>query len=230
MKKERKIMNIIQADMFSFGDKARESILNYDVEGLLPNLDSTDIIGAILGEGADALTCMQLKEVPLRQLMNYSIDDFRREGLNECESIKLHASFLLTKKVISEKDERKNIIGSPEDLYDELKYLEYENQENFVVLYLNTKNQVIKRQVIFVGSLNASIVHPREVFREAIKLSSASIAVAHNHPSGDSSPSQEDLLVTKRLVEAGKVVGCEVLDHIIIGRNNFISLKEKGYI
>jgi len=223
-------MNIIQADMFSFGDKARESILNYDVEGLLPNLDSTDIIGAILGEGADALTCMQLKEVPLRQLMNYSIDDFRREGLNECESIKLHASFLLTKKVISEKDERKNIIGSPEDLYDELKYLEYENQENFVVLYLNTKNQVIKRQVIFVGSLNASIVHPREVFREAIKLSSASIAVAHNHPSGDSSPSQEDLLVTKRLVEAGKVVGCEVLDHIIIGRNNFISLKEKGYI
>ena len=104
------------------------------------------------------------------------------------------------------------------------------NQEHFVALFLNTKNQIIHQQTIFIGSLNASIVHPREVFREAVKRSAASIIVAHNHPSGDPTPSQEDIQVTKRLNESGKMIGIDLLDHIIIGDRKFISLKEKGYL
>ncbi|AFQ18760.1 hypothetical protein BTG_26805 [Bacillus thuringiensis HD-771] len=101
---------------------------------------------------------------------------------------------------------------------------------NFICLYLNTKNQVLHRQTIFIGSLNTSIVHPREVFKEAFRRAAASIICLHNHPSGDPTPSREDIEVTKRLVECGQIIGIEVLDHIIIGDHKFVSLKEKGHI
>ncbi|MNM59149.1 hypothetical protein D3C81_703940 [compost metagenome] len=95
---------------------------------------------------------------------------------------------------------------------------------------MNTKNRVIFKEVISIGSLNAAIVHPREVFRAAIKRCSASLICAHNHPSGDSTPSPEDVNLTKRLVAAGEIIGIEVLDHVIIGGNQFYSLKEHGHI
>ncbi|KHF28037.1 hypothetical protein LR68_03097 [Anoxybacillus sp. BCO1] len=104
------------------------------------------------------------------------------------------------------------------------------SQEHFVVLYLNTKNQVMHKKTVFIGSLNASIVHPREVYKEAIKRSAASIICIHNHPSGDPTPSREDIEVTRRLVECGRLVGIELLDHLIIGDKTYVSLKEKGYV
>ncbi|NRG43159.1 DNA repair protein RadC [Bacillus sp. CRN 9] len=100
----------------------------------------------------------------------------------------------------------------------------------YACLYLNTKNQILSKQTIFIGSLNASIVHPREVYKEAFRQSAASIICLHNHPSGDPAPSREDIDVTKRLAECGKIIGIEILDHIIIGEKKFVSLKEKGYI
>ncbi|KAA0563688.1 DNA repair protein RadC [Bacillus sp. CH30_1T] len=100
----------------------------------------------------------------------------------------------------------------------------------YICLYLNTKNQVLHKQTIFIGSLNASIVHPREVFKEAFRRSAASIICIHNHPSGDPTPSREDIEVTKRLVECGRIIGIDILDHLIIGEKKFISLKEKGYL
>ena len=103
------------------------------------------------------------------------------------------------------------------------------SQEHFVVLFLNTKNQVLHKKTIFIGSLNASIVHPREIFREAVKRSAASIICAHNHPSGVPTPSPEDIDVTTRLMEAGLIIGIDLIDHIIIGDHQFISMKEKGY-
>ena len=104
-------------------------------------------------------------------------------------------------------------------------------RENFLVMYLDTKNKVINTSKVFSGTLNSSIVHPREVFQVACLSNAASIIVGHNHPSGDTSPSQEDIQVTRRLQEAGKVLGIEVLDHVILGFDgNYISLKEKGYL
>jgi DNA repair protein RadC len=110
---------------------------------------------------------------------------------------------------------------------EELRYLQ---KEHFVCLFLNTKNQVISQETLSVGTLNASLVHPREVFRAAIKCSSASLICVHNHPSGDPTPSPEDIGLTRRLVEAGELIGISVLDHIVIGDRKFVSLKEQGFM
>lgn len=123
------------------------------------------------------------------------------------------------------------VIRSPEDaaklVMPELRYLK---REYFQSLFLDTKNKVIRKETISIGSLNASIVHPRELFRQAIKYASASVIAAHNHPSGDPGPSPEDVQISKRLKEAGEIIGIEFLDHIIIGGNSYVSLKEQGLL
>ena len=122
-------------------------------------------------------------------------------------------------------------VRSPEDAYTLLKQFLVEiDREYFIVVCLDTKNQPTAINICHIGSLNASIVHPREVLKPAILSNSASIIVAHNHPSNDPTPSREDIEVTKRLVEAGKIIGIEILDHLIVCSDRFISLKEKGYI
>ncbi|EMI14520.1 dna repair protein [Bacillus stratosphericus LAMA 585] len=122
-------------------------------------------------------------------------------------------------------------ISSPEDSYELLKeFLEDKDREHFIVVSLDTKNQPVSINVCHIGSLNMSLVSPREVMKSAILSSAASVIVAHNHPSGDTKPSREDVDVTKRLTEAGKLMGIELLDHLIIGEGKYTSLKEKGYI
>ncbi|SHE38623.1 DNA replication and repair protein RadC [Atopostipes suicloacalis DSM 15692] len=101
-------------------------------------------------------------------------------------------------------------------------------QENVVALYLNTKNEIVKKETIFIGSLNSSVAHPREIFKGAIRYSAARIIVAHNHPSGNTEPSEADYSFTRRMVDAGEMMGIEVLDHFIIGENKYLSLREEG--
>ncbi|MFK9091720.1 DNA repair protein RadC [Bacillus salipaludis] len=121
-------------------------------------------------------------------------------------------------------------VRSPEDGYELMRlFLADKDREHFIVASLDTKNQPVSINVCHIGSLNASIVHPREVMKSAILSNAASIICGHNHPSGKPEPSKEDIEVTKRLVEAGKIIGIDVLDHIIVGDNTFVSLKEKGY-
>jgi DNA repair protein RadC len=103
-----------------------------------------------------------------------------------------------------------------------------EKREHFLALLMDTKGGVLREHTVSVGDLSSSLVHPREVFVEAIRRSAASLLVAHNHPSGDPTPSPEDVQVTRRLVEAGELLGIEVLDHVIIGDNRWVSLREKG--
>lgn len=106
--------------------------------------------------------------------------------------------------------------------------LSSEMQEHFFVIFLDTKNRVIKEKLIFLGTLNQSIVHPREIFAAAIEHRASSIIIAHNHPSGDSNPSNQDISVTKRLVDVGEIVGIKILDHVIIGHNNFFSFVDEN--
>lgn len=122
-------------------------------------------------------------------------------------------------------------VKSPEDGYNLLKYfLEDKDREYFIVAALDIKNQPVSIQVCHVGSLNACIVHPREVMKSAILSNAASIIVGHNHPSGHIIPSEEDHNVTKRLKEAGEIIGIELLDHIIVGDQSFMSFQERGYL
>lgn len=123
------------------------------------------------------------------------------------------------------------VIRSPDDAYRIIQTvldLEQEASEKFGILTLNTKNAVAGVHVLSIGSLNAAIVHPREVFKAAILNNAASLLCFHNHPSGDPTPSQEDITLTRRLIEAGEIIGIELLDHIIIGDSRYISMKEQG--
>jgi len=123
------------------------------------------------------------------------------------------------------------VIRSPEDGYELIKqFLGDVDREHFVVVCLDTKNQPTALNVCHVGSLNSSIVHPREVMKPAILSNAAGILIGHNHPSGNPEPSQEDINVTKRLKEVGEVMGIDLLDHIILGEDSFTSLREKGHM
>ena len=137
----------------------------------------------------------------------------------------------LGKRLAAYRKEEQVSIKSPEEaallIMEEMRFLD---REHFKAMLLNTKNHCLSIETISIGSLNASIVHPRELFKLAVKKSAAALILAHNHPSGDPNPSREDIEITKRLAEAGKIMGIEVLDHLIIGNGNFISLKERGYI
>ena len=122
-------------------------------------------------------------------------------------------------------------ILSPKDAYEMIKeQLEGLDREQFIIACLNTKNEPTNITVVSVGSLNKAIVHPREVFKTAILSNAASIMAFHNHPSGETTPSQQDIQLTKRLYEAGELLGIKLLDHLIIGDGSFTSLKEKGYL
>ncbi|QAA35183.1 DNA repair protein RadC [Clostridium manihotivorum] len=122
-------------------------------------------------------------------------------------------------------------INSPDDAADLLSpFLQDSDREMLVVCCLDSKNQPTLINIASIGTLNSSLVHPREVFKAAILGNAASVIIAHNHPSGDPSPSSEDINITTRLKEAGKIIGIDVLDHVIIGFSNHVSLKERGVI
>jgi len=127
----------------------------------------------------------------------------------------------------------RTIISHPENAYN-LSFLRKEfdlaDREKFIVLHLNAKNAIISYEVVSIGTLNASLVHPREVFKAAILANAGSVILCHNHPSGDTEPSTDDLVLTKRLVESGKILGIEVLDHVVFGEGNFMSLKERDIL
>lgn len=165
-----------------------------------------------------------LKEATVHELMAI-------RGIGEAKAVQLRAALEIGKRIKQFPVEETHIVRSPQDVADymmeEMRHLK---QEHFVALYLNTKNAVLHKKTLFIGSLNASLVHPREVFKEALRYSSASLVCLHNHPSGHPEPSQEDIDVTKRLVSTGKMLGVELLDHVIIGDRKFYSMKEKGYI
>ncbi|QBK26395.1 RadC family protein [Ureibacillus thermophilus] len=166
----------------------------------------------------------ELKYATLEEIMSI-------KGIGQAKAVQLLAAIELGRRLSQKQIDSRFAVRSPKDaasfLMPEMSSLQ---QEHFVALYLNTKNQVIHKQTIFIGSLNSSIVHPREIFKEAIKRSAASIICAHNHPSGNAAPSPEDIEVTKRLQEAGYIIGIELIDHLIIGDHQYFSLKEQGYI
>lgn len=166
----------------------------------------------------------------IQELLDVTEEELlQMNGIGKVKAQQIIAALQLARMNPNPSEERFTI-RSPEDAYEYLRDMQYLNQEHFVVLGLNTKNEILYRETIFVGTLNSSVVHPREVFKSLIRRSCASAIVSHNHPSGDVSPSQEDVHVTKRLHEAGKTIGIEVLDHIIVGHERYVSLKEKGYL
>ncbi len=171
-------------------------------------------------------------EIGLGALGNMSPQEMSKvKGIGPVKAVTVAAAIELGKRLNSQAVIERPVIHSPQDAANlMMARLRYEAREHFIILLLSTKNHVLATPVISVGSLNASIVHPREVFREAINYSAAAVILVHNHPSGDPAPSQEDIAITKKLVEAGRLLDISVLDHVIIGDSKYVSLKEKGII
>jgi len=151
------------------------------------------------------------------------------KGLGKAKTAQLKAALELGRRMLLAAPEDRFVVRSPGDvaqiLMAEMSHLE---QEHFQVLYLDTRNRLLGSETVYVGSLNASHIRVSEVFRDAVKRNCAAVIVAHNHPSGDPTPSPEDVEVTRRLVAAGNLLDIEVLDHLIIGQQRFVSLRERG--
>ncbi|MEK5487692.1 DNA repair protein RadC [Lysinibacillus sp. FSL M8-0355] len=214
-------------------DRPRERLLRQGAE----SLSNQELLAILLRTGTKEESVLALANrvlnvfERLHHLKHATIEEMVAiKGIGEVKAIQLLAAIELGRRLAQKQNIEKFTIRSPQDaaayLMPDMTSL---NQEHFVVLFLNIKNQIIHKQTIFIGSLNASIVHPRDIFREAVKRSAASIICAHNHPSGVPTPSTEDIEVTKRIVEAGYIIGIELIDHVIIGDHQFISMKEKGY-
>ncbi|MEK4700590.1 DNA repair protein RadC [Solibacillus sp. FSL R7-0668] len=214
-------------------DRPRERLLRQGAK----SLSNQELIAILLGTGTKHESVLAVANrvlltfEKLHNLKFATLEEMTEiKGIGEAKAVLLLAAIELGRRLASKEGEQRYTIRSPEDaanfLMQDMTSLQ---QEHFVVLFLNVKNQILHKKTIFVGSLNASIVHPREIFREAVKRSAASIICAHNHPSGVPTPSPEDIDVTTRLYEAGKIVGVDLLDHVIIGDHQFISMKEKGY-
>jgi DNA repair protein RadC len=225
--------NILLRDVPS-DERPRERMQQFGAQAL----SNAELMAIILRTGTFAESAVRLAQKvlleagSLRNLVDMSMDQLKTiKGIGSAKAMQIQASIELGRRLARTSMADTVTIRSPQDveayLMEDLRYLQ---KEHFVVLFLNTKNHVVAQETLSMGSLNASIVHPREVFRAAIKRSSASIICVHNHPSGDPTPSPEDIAMTSRLVEAGQIIGIEVLDHIILGDQNFVSLKEKGFM
>lgn len=200
----------------------------------LSNNNDAELLSIILGIKPETIkeAVAEYNSVP-NFINNYSVKDILKiKGLGKGTITKLEALWELYNRFsINKKLEKNYIISKPEDIYDLVKDdMKYFEQEHFRILMLNTKNIVINIKDIFIGASDSSVIETRKVFKEALKYNAKNITICHNHPSGDPDPSKEDVNISLRIKEAGKIIGIDLLDHIIIGDNRFISLKYKGVI
>ncbi|MGS0971918.1 MAG: RadC family protein [Candidatus Izemoplasmataceae bacterium] len=215
-------------------ERPRERFMQEGAEALL----TYELIAIILRTGSREDSVLELSKKILYQakslkaLSVLEIEDLTKvKGIGPSKAIQLLAAFELGRRMHSENYQKRLKVHNPESIFLYLKdKLELKTQENLIGLFLNTKGELIKKETIFVGSLNTSVIHPREIFKEAVKVSAASIVIAHNHPSGDPSPSSQDIEITKRLHQNGLMMDIEVLDHIIVGQNKYFSFKEHGML
>lgn len=213
--------------------RLRDRFLQSGLEGFL----DYEIVELLLTLGTPRKDCkLMAKEAiskfkGLRGVLDASLDELQQiRGVGESNAFGLKLFQAVSERYAREKITPKNLFDSPKLVFDFLQdKLAREKNEHFAILCLDTRNNLIFQEVS-VGTLNASLVHPREVFKKAIQTSSAQVIIAHNHPSGDPTPSEEDIITTRRLVEAGKILGISITDHIIVSNNDFVSFKEQKLI
>lgn len=199
------------------------------------DLKTSELLAILLRTGTSRLSVLDVAErlerdfTNLRNISNAEVDELAQtHGIGPVKAIELKAALELGRRLAGHTDEPRRTITKVQDVANEVLDMVTLPVEEFRILLLNTRNQVISQKTISRGTLNGSLVHPREVFRLAISQGSNSLICVHNHPSGDPSPSDDDLAITRRLVEAGKLIDIQVLDHVIIGAGRNVSLRDRG--
>jgi len=211
-------------------ERPREKLERYGPE----RLSNSELLALLLRTGSKDINVVELSNKILKKFSGGGLSSATaRElkntfGLGTAKACEIVACFELGRRLLQNK--QSVLFLSPKDVWDALKDIRDNKKEHFVVFFLDSRNQEIKRELVSVGSLNANLVHPREVFEPAVRYLAAQIIVAHNHPSGNSEPSEEDLAITKKLVGSGKILGIEIMDHIIVVKDGFFSFKEKKLI
>ena len=216
-------------------ERPRERLLKLGSEAL----SAQEILALILGRGIKGESVMVTSQKllsrfgNLKGIANASVEELSEiKGVGLAKAAQIKAALELSKRLEGDAGEKqKPMVKSPEDVVNIVKsQLKGRKKEHFLVLCLDTRNRVINCRPVSIGSLDTSIVHPREVFHEAVSASAASVVFVHNHPSGDPEPSKEDVELTKRLVKAGEIIGVDVLDHIVVCDRSYLSLKAKNLL
>ncbi len=212
-------------------ERPRERLVEYGVG----SLSNEELLAILLRTGMHDFSVLDLSKNVLYHLE--SLEDLKRITVEELLTIKgikiakastIIAAIELGKRLTNYQAERKKVISSALDVYHLLSAeLSHLLQEHFICLYLNTKSEMIKKETIFIGTINQTLIHPREIFKNAIKLSASAVLFVHNHPTGDSSPSKADKEATYQLMEGSLLIGIDFIDHIVIGKNEFYSIKEQ---
>jgi DNA repair protein RadC len=215
-------------------ERPREKLMNHGSN----TLSNAELLAILIRTGSQNESAVQVatrvlaQSGGLRNLPDLALEDLQKnKGIGPDKAVTIKAALELGSRLATMPRDLAGSITNPRQAADLfMEELRYKKKEYFKILLLNTKNHIISKEEISVGSLSASIVHPREIFITPLRKSAASVILIHNHPSGDPSPSQEDLDVTRRLVDAGNILGIAVRDHIIIGDGCFFSFRERGLI
>lgn len=215
-------------------DRPRERFLKLGPEAI----SDSELIAIILGTGTKQSSALDLANsilsnyVSIFNLLQATISELCEiPGIGYAKSIKLKAAFELANRCMAREQLTMDKITSPEDIFRLMNFrLKTETREHFLAVMLNTKSYLLKIDLISIGSLNATIVHPREVFNRAIRASACGVILVHNHPSGDPEPSQDDIKLTNRLVAAGDLLGIPIMDHVIIGHQKFYSFSRENHL
>jgi DNA repair protein RadC len=202
----------------------------------LQNLKDEELLAILLRTGREGKNVIELAKQILRKyskkrLLNLKYEDLIKiKGINSAKACTILAAAELVKRALKIGEATLPVIRSTKDVIAQAVYMRDKSREHLMVIFLNARNEMIFKKPMFIGTLNANLVHPREIFAEALKQNAASVILVHNHPSGDPEPSQDDLEITKRIQEAGKIMGIDVLDHVIITKNKAFSFKENKLI
>jgi DNA repair protein RadC len=213
-------------------ERPREKLISKGAQ----NLKDEELLAILIRTGIEGKNVLEVARQILRKYskkrilkMDYN-DLIKIKGVSSAKACTILAALELAKRILKIGETTIPVIESTKDVLAQFSYLRDKKREHLAALYLNARNEMIFKKHLFVGTLNANLVHPREIFEQALLHNAASVILVHNHPSGDPEPSQDDLEITKRIIEAGKIMGINVLDHIIITKTKVFSFKEKKLI
>lgn len=211
-------------------ERPREKLIAKGVE----NLTDKELLAILLRTGQKGKSALDiagniLAKYPKKDILDVSFANLKKmSGIGADKACTLLAAFELTKRVLGTEKNGRPIIENTEQALAQLHDIRDHKKEHFVALYLNARNELIHREDISIGTVNASIVHPRDVFAPALEHNAVSVIVAHNHPSDDCSPSQADIEITKRIVHAGRILDIRVIDHLVVTKDSWKSILEEN--
>lgn len=208
-------------------DRPREKMEKYGPD----KLTDTELLAVVLGFGTKGMNALSLSRATLKRVTRLggaqaTPDDFKSiRGLGAVKRLQIVALLALSKRL---QTEGQRVILSTKDVWNMCNDFYDSEKEHFVAFYLNTQSQLIERKIISIGTLDANIVHPRDVFEPALMLHAASVIIVHNHPSGDTKPSHTDITLTRKLIEAARLLGITLEDHVIVSKKSSASMSQQG--